>query len=172
MKDAKEILENEDKYKKLFMNKLSKDKRLTLSCPDFRYPEPVFVYVKSVKTEKIIAVRFDGGDNTMRFWDYIDDDDYSSEDGVWDKMTEKGLDSFIKKLYGVMEKAIDIEFFDIDGECEDYFSGVADYPLTAENAVKQIKKCAGGVEFVFAKFSNFFGDIQFVTNAKFQLIKR
>ena len=42
---------------------------------------PVFVYVKAVKTEKSIAVRIDGGDRTMRFWDYVDDD-YSDEDGV------------------------------------------------------------------------------------------
>lgn len=172
MKDAKEILEIEEKYKKLFMGKLEGDKRLSLSCPDFRYPEPVFVYVKSVKTEKIIAVRLDGGDKTMRFWDYIDDDDYSSEDGVWDRMSEKGLDSFIKKLYGVMDKAIDIEFYDIDGECEEYFSGIADYPLTAENAVKQIKRLAKEVDFVFAKFSNYFGDVQYVVNSQYKIVKR
>lgn len=171
MRDASEIIRTEEKYKKLFMEKLGNDERLSLSCPDFRYPEPVFVYVKSVKTQKIIAVRLDGGDKTMRFWDYIDDDDYSSEDGVWDKMSEKGLDSFVKKLYGVIDSAVDIEFYDIDGECTDYYSFVANYPLTEENAVKQIKKFAKG-EFVFAKFSDFTGGVQYVINSQFKTVKK
>ena len=104
MHNISEILEAEEKYKKLLIAGLSEDERLSISCPDFKYPEPVFVYVKSVKTDKTIAVRLDGGDRTMRFWDYVDDD-YSEEDGVWDRMGEKGLENFIKKLYTVMDHA-------------------------------------------------------------------
>ena len=153
------------------MNKLSGDDRLSLSCPDFRYPEPLFVYVKSVKTEKTIAVRLDGGDKTVRFWDYVDDD-YSEEDGVWEKLTEKGLENFIKKLYIVMDKAIDIEYYGLDGECEDYFSGVAKWELTAENAMKAIRKYGKEINFVFAKFSNFFGDVEYVFDKHYRQVKK
>ena len=170
MKDISEILETEEKYKKIIMNKLSADERLSLSCPDFKYPEPLFVYVKSVKTDKTIALRIDGGDKTVRFWDYVDDD-YSDEDGVWGNLTEKGLETFIKKLYAVMDKAVDIEYFNIDGECEDYYSGVANFELTAENARKAVKKCADGIEFVFAKLGDFFGENEFVFDKAFGQIK-
>ena len=115
MKNVAEILETEEKYKKLLVAKLAGDDRITLSCPEFKYPEPAFVYIKSVKTDKSIAVRLDGVDKTMRFWDYVDDD-YSDEDGVWAKMNEKGLDVFASKLYTVMEKAFDIEFYNLDGD--------------------------------------------------------
>ena len=74
MKNVAEILEVEEKYKKLLVAKLSGDDRITLSCPEFKYPEHAFVYIKSVKTDKSIAVRLDGVDNTMRFWEYVDDD--------------------------------------------------------------------------------------------------
>lgn len=171
MKDTAEILELEEKYKKLLTDKLGGDARLSVTCPDFKYPEPVYVYIKSVKTEKSIAVRLDGGDRTMRFWDYVDDD-YSEEDGVWSEMSENGLAEFVKKLYGVMEKAIDIEFFSSDGECEDYCSGVAAFQLTAENALKAVKKSGKNVKFAFAKFSDFFGNMQYVFDNNFRQIKR
>ena len=100
MKDTATITGFEEKYKKLLLIKLGADKRLAVNSPSSKYPEPAFVYVKSVKTEKVIAIRLDGEDKTMRFWDYIDDDDYSSEDGVWDKMTDKGLENFINKFLG------------------------------------------------------------------------
>ena len=167
----KDIIDLEEKYKKLLTDKLKGDRRLSVSCPEFRYPEPVYVYIKSVKTEKSIAVRLDGGDRTLRFWDYVDDD-YSEVDGVWDEMTEAGLEKFIKKLYIVMEKAVDIEYFAADGECEDYFSGTVKFELTAENAQKAVKKRSAGINFVFAKFSNFYGDIQFVFDKTYRLIKR
>lgn len=173
MKDAMEITQLEDKYKKLLIAKLRGDKRLVLTSPNSTYPEPAFVYIKSLKTEKIIAVRFDGGDKSMRFWDYVDDDDYSSEDGVWDKMTENGLEGFIKKFYEVADKAVDIEYFALDGECEDYFAGVADYDLNEQNAQKAVKKYGRDTEFAFAKFSNFYGDVQFVFDRNFKrVVKR
>lgn len=159
----------EEQYKTLLMEKLSPDKRLAVSCPDFKYPAPLFVYVKSVATEKTIAVRLDGVDKTMRFWDYVDDD-YSEEDGVWCEMTEEGLDKFVKKLYKVMNKAFDIEFFDENGECEDYLSGIAGFDFTAESATKAVKKAGKEVEFVIAKFSNFFGDIQFAFDKGFRQV--
>lgn len=172
MNEVKDILEIEEKYKKLLLDKLKNDARLILSSPGFRYPEPVYVYIKSVKTEKTIAVRLDGGDKTMRFWDYVDDD-YSEEDGVWDKMTEKGLEKFVQKLYIVMDKAVDIEYYGIDGECDDYYSGVVNYERTVENAQKSVKKHGKNVNFVFAKYSNFFGDIQYVFDKSFnQIIKK
>ena len=171
MNNLKEILEIEEKYKKLLIDKLKGDKRLSLSSPDFKYPEPAFVYIKSVKTDKSIAVRLDGEDNTMRFWDYVDDD-YSEEDGVWAKMTEKGLDEFAKKLYIVMNKAVDIEYFGIDGECEDYYSGIANFEQTPENAQKVVKKHGKDVDFVFAKYCNFFGDTEYVFDKSFKLIKK
>lgn len=171
MNNASEILETEEKYKKILISKLGTDERLSLSCPDFKYPEPVFLYVKSKKTDKTIAVRLDGGDKTVRFWDYVDDD-YSDEDGVWGNMTDKGIDSFVKKLYTVMEKAIDIEYFGLDGECDDYYSGVAGFELTAENALKAVKKYGKEIDFVFAKVSDFFGEKQYVFDRTFRQIKR
>ncbi len=167
----KDIIDLEEKYKKLLTDKLKKDTRLSVTCPEFRYPEPVFVYIKSVKTEKTIAVRLDGGDKTIRFWDYVDDD-YSEVDGVWDVMSESGLAKFVKKLYAVMDKAVDIEYFAADGECEEYFSGTVDYELTPENAQETVKKHAAGADFVFAKFSNFYGDIQYVFDRTFKRVMR
>ena len=171
MENVSEILELEEKYKKLLMQKLEGDERLSLSCPGFRYPEPVYVYIKCVKTEKSIAVRLDGGDKTMRFWDYVDDD-YSDEDGVWGKMTEKGLDAFVKKLYIVMDKAVDIEYYDSEGECADYYSGVINLELTAENAQRAVRKFGKNIQFALAKCSNFFGDVQYVFDRSLRLIKR
>lgn len=170
MDNVSEILEVEEKYKKLLMTKLGADGRLALSCPDFKYPEPLFVYVKSVKTDKSIAVRLDGGDKTMRFWDYVDDD-YSEEDGVWDKMSERGLESFIGKLYTVMDHAFDIEFFDKDGECCDFYSGVFNLEPTAENARKAVKKYGKDIDYVFAGFISFFGDAHYVFNRNLELVK-
>lgn len=164
-----EISRLEEQYKTLLMQRLTPDGRLAVSCPDFRYPAPLFVYVKSVKTEKTIAVRLDGVDKTMRFWDYVDDD-YSEEDGVWSEMSEEGLDKFVRKLYKVMDKAFDIEFFDADGECEDYLSGVAGFDFTAENACKAVKKAGKGVDFVIAKFSSFFGDTEYAFDKAFRQI--
>ncbi|MDE6597392.1 MAG: hypothetical protein K2K60_01975 [Clostridia bacterium] len=166
----KDIIDLEEKYKKLLTDKLKGDKRLSVTCPEFKYPEPVYVYIKSVKTEKTIAVRLDGGDKTLRFWDYVDDD-YSEVDGVWDEMTEAGLEKFVKKLYKVMDNAVDIEYFSADGECEDYFSAAVAFPLTAENAQKAVKKFGAGVKFIYAKFSNFYGDIQFVFDRTLKQIK-
>lgn len=152
------------------MEKLRGDGRISLSCPDFEYPAPLFVYIKSVKTEKSIAVRLDGGDGTMRFWDYVDDD-YSEEDGVWDEMTEEGLKRFIDKLKGVMEHAVDVEFYGADGECDDYFSGVAKADLTAENAAKTVKKLGKNKDFAIARVSNFYGDTQFAFDRAYRLKK-
>lgn len=171
MKTVQEILEAEEKYKKLLVEKLSGNDKIALSCPEFKYPEPAFVYIKSIKTEKTIAIRLDGVDNTMRFWDYIDDD-YSDENGVWDRMTEKGLATFCEKLNRVMEKAVDIEFFDADGECEDYFSGVVDMEFTPENAQKAVKKAGKNVDFVIAVFSDFFGDNRYVFDRALRRIVR
>jgi len=164
-----EIREIEDKYKNLLIGRLSADTRLSVTCPDFKYPAPLFVYVKSVRTEKTIAVRLDGVDKTMRFWDYVDDD-YSEEDGVWAEMTEEGLEKFIKKLYTVMNKAFDIEFFSADGECDDYLSGIAGFEFTAENACKAVKKAGRQVEFVIAKFSDFFGEVQYAFDKGFRQV--
>lgn len=166
-----DIAGRESKFKTLLMRKLSSDKRLNVTCPDFKYPAPLFVYVKSVKTEKTIAVRLDGVDKTVRFWDYVDDD-YSGEDGVWDEMSEEGLDRFIVKLYGVMDKAVDVEFFGADGECEDYWSGVETGEITAATAQKTVKKRGKEVDFLLARYSNFFGDRQFVFNKAFAEVKR
>lgn len=166
-----DIAGRESKFKTLLMRKLSSDKRLNVTCPDFKYPAPLFVYVKSVKTEKTIAVRLDGVDKTVRFWDYVDDD-YSGEDGVWDEMSEEGLDRFIVKLYGVMDKAVDVEFFGADGECEDYWSGVETGEITAAAAQKTVKKHGKEVDFLLARYSNFFGDRQFVFNKAFAEVKR
>lgn len=166
-----DIAGREAKFKTLLMRKLSPDKRLNVTCPDFKYPAPLFVYVKSVKTEKTIAVRLDGVDKTVRFWDYVDDD-YSEEDGVWDEMSDEGLDRFVKKLYDVMEKAVDVEFYAADGECEDYWSGVESGEITAAAAQKTVKKHGKGIDFLLAKYSNFFGDKQYVFNRAFAEVKR
>lgn len=166
-----DIAERESRFKTLLMRKLSPDKRLSVTCPDFKYPAPLFVYVKSVKTEKTIAVRLDGVDKTVRFWDYVDDD-YSEEDGVWDRMSDDGLDRFVKKLYGVMEKAVDVEYYAADGECEDYWSGVESGEINAANAQKTVKKHGKGIDFIIAKYSDFFGGKQFVFNKAFAEIKR
>lgn len=166
----RDIIDLEENYKKMLMSKLSGNKKISLSCPDFKYPEPVFVYVKSIKTEKSIAVRLDGGDKTVRFWDYVDDD-YSEEDGVWDEMSAEGLDRFIKKLNRVMENAVDIEFYGADGECDDYFSGVAKAELTAENASKTLKKLAKNKNFVLVKVSDFYGDKQYAFDRNLKQIK-
>ena len=171
MTNVKEILETEEKYKKLISDKLKGDKRLSVFCPDFRYPDPVFVYVKSVKNEKIIAIRLDGEDKTMRFWDYADDD-YSGEDGIWDKMSEGGLESFVKKLYGVMNNAFDIEFYGLDGECGEYYSGVANREQTALFAQEAVKKYGKKVDFAFAKYGSFFGDAEYVFDKNFKRIIR
>ncbi len=171
MRNVKKIRETEEKYKKLITDKLKGDKRLSLSCPDFRYPEPVFVYVKSVKNEKTIAIRLDGEDETMRFWDYADDD-YSDEDGIWDKMSEDGLESFLKKLYDVMNNAFDIEFYGLDGGCGDYYSGVANCEQTALFAQEGVKKYGKNVDFAFAKYSSFFGEAEYVFDKNFKRIIR
>ena len=171
MKNVAEILETEEKYKKLLVAKLAGDDRITLSCPEFKYPEPAFVYIKSVKTDKSIAVRLDGVDKTMRFWDYVDDD-YSDEDGVWAKMNEKGLDVFASKLYTVMEKAFDIEFYNLDGDCDDHYSGVAGFEVNEENARRAVKKCGKDVDFARAVFSDFYGEVEFVFDKKLNRIKR
>lgn len=170
MHNISEILEAEEKYKKLLIAGLSEDERLSLSCPDFKYPEPVFVYVKSVKTDKTIAVRLDGGDRTMRFWDYVDDD-YSEEDGVWDRMGEKGLENFIKKLYTVMDHAFDIEFFDGNGDCIDFYSGVFNLEPSVENAKKAVKKYGKDIDYVFAGFISFFGEAHYVFDRNGELIR-
>ena len=166
-----EIAEREAKYKKLLMGKLSADKRLNVTCPDFKYPAPLFVYVNSVKTEKTIAVRLDGVDNTVRFWDYVDDD-YSDEDGVWDEMTDEGLDRFIQKLYDVMNKAVDVEYYTEDGECEDYWSGVENNEINSEHARLTVRAHGKGISFLVAKYSTFFGDKQFAFNRSFVENKR
>ena len=118
-----------------------------------------------------LAVRLDGVDKTMRFWDYVDDD-YSDEDGVWAKMNEKGLDVFASKLYTVMEKAFDIEFYNIDGDCDDYYSGVAGFEVNEENARRAVKKCGKDVDFALAVFSDFYGEVEFVFDKKLNRIKR
>ena len=169
--DAKDVLELEEKYKKLLTDKLKTDKRLAVSCPEFKYPEPVYVYVKCVKTEKSIAVRLDGEDGTMRFWDYADDD-YADEEGVWSNMTEKGLENIVKKLYIVMDKAVDIEFYDRNGDIEDYYSGIVNYEINAENALKKKKKHGKDIKFAFVKYSDFFGTKCYVFDKEFNRVKK
>ena len=171
MKSIEKIRENEKKYKQLLTERLKADKRLSISCPDFKYPEPLYFYIKSVNTEKTIAVRIDGGDDTLRFWDYVDDR-YEDEDGVWAKMTGDGFESFIKKLYAVMDNAVDIEFFDANGITDDYFAGVVKGGLDAEKAKALLKKHGAGVNFIFAKISNFYGDKQFVFDRQLKPIRR
>ncbi len=161
MNNIEKIRKVEKKYEKMLYAKLKGDSRLSLSCPDFKYPEPIYFYVKSVKTEKSLAVRIDGEDNTIRFWDYVDDG-YEGEDGVWAKMTETGFERFIKKLYAVMDSAVDIEFYGEDGITDDYYAGVIDGELDEEVAKKLLKKHGAGVDFIFAKISDFYGEKQFV----------
>ena len=165
------IREHEKKYKQQLFDRLSDDKRLSLSCPDFKYPEPLYFYIKSVKTEKTIAVRIDGGDDTLRFWDYVDDS-YEDEDGVWAKMGDGGFESFIKKLYSVMDSAVDIEFYDAKGITDDYFAGVTKGGLDETKAKALLKKHGAGIKFVFAKITDFYGDKQFVFDRQLNAIKR
>ena len=168
MKSKETIRETEKKYKQQLFDRLKGDKRLSLSCPDFKYPEPLYFYIKSVKTEKTIAIRIDGGDETMRFWDYVDDS-YENEDGVWGKMDEGGFDKFIDKLYSVMDHAVDIEFYDAKGITDEYFAGVIKQELDESVAVALLKKYGRGVKFVFAKISNFYGDKQFVLDRQLKI---
>ena len=171
MKSRENIQETENKYRQQLFDRLKGDKRLSLSCPDFKYPEPVYFYIKSVKTEKSIAIRIDGGDDTLRFWDYVDDS-YENEDGVWGKMSGNGFESFIDKLYSVMDNAVDIEFFDEKGITDDYYAGVTEGGMDEEKAKVLLKKHGKGVSFVFAKVSNFYGDKQFVFDRKLNTIRR
>lgn len=167
----KDIMDREENYKNLLMEKLKKDSRLQLSCPDFKYPEPLYLYVNSKKTGKSIAIRLDGEDSTMRFWDYVDDD-YSDEDGVWNSMTEKGVEKFLKKLVCVMNRAIDTEFFDGSAECIDCFSCVPEKELDEEIARKAAKKFGKGMDFTLAKVSDFFGEKLFVFDKNYKLIQK
>lgn len=167
----KDIMDREENYKKLLTEKLKKDERIRVSCPDFKYPEPLYIYVNSKKMGKSIAVRLDGEDSTMRFWDYVDDD-YSDEDGVWNSMTEKGLEKFVKKLTLVMERAIDVELFDGSAECIECFSCVPENELNEEIARKALKKFSRGYDFAVAKVSDFFGENIFVFDKSFKAIKK
>ncbi len=171
MKNVEKIREAEKHYKRLLLERLKGDARLSLSCPDFRYPEPLYFYVKSVATEKTIAVRIDGGDSTMRFWDYVDDG-YEGEDGVWSEMTAAGFEEFIVKLYGVMDRAVDIEFYNADGITDDYYAGVTDGELTESVARGLLKEHGAGLDFIFAKVSDFYGGKQFVFDKRLNPIKR
>ncbi len=47
-------------------------------------------------------------------------------------MTKKGLENIVKKAYIVMDKAVDIEFYDRNGDIEDYYSGHSQYEINAE----------------------------------------
>lgn len=167
----KEISELEATYRGLLCDALKGDKRLEITAPEVRYPEPSYVYLKSKRTGKTIAVRLDGEDKTMRFWDYVDDD-YENEDGVWENMSSEGLDKFVKKLYNVMERAVDIEFYDSNGECNDYFSAVFKAEMNEENALRAVKKVGKGKKFSFVGFVNFFGDKRFLFDKTFKLIKK
>ena len=171
MKSIETIRQNEKKYKQLLSERLKGDKRLSVSCPDFKYPEPLYFYIKSVKTEKTIAVHIDGEDNTLRFWDYVDDS-YENEDGVWAKITDDGIENFIKKLYSVMDNAVDIEFYDKNGVTDDYYAGVAEGGLDEVKAKALLKKQGADVAFIFAKVSNFYGDKQFVFDRQLNPIRR
>ena len=171
MLDADIIQQNEQLYKRLLADSLRQDKRVSVSFLDARYPEPLYLYVKSVDTEKTIAVRIDGEDKTMRFWDYVDDA-YENEDGVWDQMTEKGLENFVKKLKKVMDCALDIEFFNKKGITDDYYAGVYDGELTEEIARKILIKHGKDVKFIYAKVTNFFGDKSYVFDARGNYIQR
>ena len=168
MKSKESIREAENKYKLQLFDRLKGDNRLSLSCPAFKYPEPLYFYIKSVKTEKTIAIRIDGEDDTLRFWDYVDDS-YENEDGVWGKMGDGGFEKFIEKLYAVMDHAVDIEFYDAKGITDDYFAGVIKLGLDENVAVSLLKKYGRGVSFVFAKISNFYGDKQFVIDRQLKI---
>ena len=169
MKSIETIRETEKKYKQLLSDRLKGDKRLSLSCPDFKYPEPLYFYIKSVKTEKTIAVRIDGGDETLRFWDYVDDS-YEDEDGVWAKMAD--FEEFITKLYAVMDSAVDIEFYDANGITDDYFAGVVKGEFDEAKAKALLAKHGAKVKFLFAKICNFYGDRQFVFDRQLNPIRR
>ena len=171
MKSIESIRENENKYKQQLFDKLKADRRLSLSCPDFKYPEPLYFYIKSVRTEKTIAIRIDGEDDTLRFWDYVDDS-YENEDGVWGKMTDDGFEIFIKKLYKVIDNAVDIEFFDGNGITDDYFAGVVEGGLDETKAKALLKKHGKGIKFIFAKISDFYGSRQFVFDKQLNPIRR
>ena len=171
MKSVEKIREIERIYRQKLLDKLKGDNRLSLSCPDFKYPEPLYFYIKSVKTEKTIAVRIDGGDETLRFWDYVDDG-YENEDGLWAKMTEEGFKSFIDKLCTVMDNAVDIEFFDNKGITDDYYAGIVKGGLDEAKAKALLKKHGSGVTFIFAKISDFYGDKQFVFDRQLKPIRR
>lgn len=171
MKSVEKIREIEKKYKKLLNERLKGDKRLSLTCPDFKYPEPLYFYVKSVKTEKSVAIRIDGGDNTLRFWDYVDDG-YEDEDGVWDNMTDAGFEKFIEKLYAVLDRAVDIEFYGEGGITDDYYAGVTENGLDETVAKELLKKHGKGVKFLFAKVISFYGDKQFVFDNKLNAVRR
>ena len=171
MKSIENIRESENQYKQKLFDRLKGDKRLSLSCPEFKYPEPLYFYIKSVKTEKTIAVHIDGADETLRFWDYVDDG-YENEDGVWGKAEGDGFESFIDKLYTVMDSAVDIEFYGAKGITDDYFAGFVKGGIDENKAKALLKKHGADVKFLFAKISNFYGDKQFVFDRQLNAIRR
>ena len=171
MKNVEAIREKENKFRQMLFDRLKGDGRIELSCPDFKYPEPVYFYIKSVKTEKTIAINIDGEEGMLRFWDYVDDG-YEGEDGVSGTMTDDGFKTFIAKLYKVMECAVDIDFFDAKGITDDYFAGVVKGGLDEAKAKALLKKHGAGVKFVFAKISDFYGDKQYIYDRKLNPIKR
>lgn len=157
-------------YKEKLSEKLRADERLEISAPSACYPEPFYVYVKCKKTGKTIAVRLDGEDRTMRFWDYADDD-YSDEDGIWDEMTDEGIERFTGKLYSVMEHAADIEFYNAAGECDDFVSGIFKGEITPTGAARAVKKAASGRKFAFVAFADFFGGKKYLFDKSFREVK-
>ena len=171
MKSVESIREAEKKYANQLFERLKGDSRISLSCPEFKYPEPVYFYIRSVKTEKTIAVQIDGEEDILRFWDYVDDS-YENEDGVCSSMLNGGFEKFIKKLYIVMDNAVDIEFFDSKGITDDYFAGVTKGGLDAVKAKVLLKKHGAGVKFLFAKISDFYGNVQFVFDSQLKPIRR
>ena len=171
MKSIETIRANEKEYSWQLFERLKGDERLSLSCPDFKYPEPVYFYIKSVKTEKTIAVQIDGGDGTLRFWDYVDDS-YENEDGVWANVEGDGFEKFINKLYNVMDNAVDIEFYGAKGITDDYFAGVLDGKFNETAAKALLKKHSAGVRYQFAKVSNFYGNKVFVFDRQLNPIRR
>lgn len=168
--EIKDIIDREEKCKRILTEKICTDKRLEVSCPEFKYPEPLYLYAKSKKTGKSIAVRIDGHDKTVRFWDYADDD-YSDENGVWNNITESGIEKFVKKLFCVMEKAIDVEFYDASAEFLDCFSCVPETDPCEDVAKKAAKKFGKGIDFAIAKVSSFFGDKIFIFDKNYNVIK-
>lgn len=171
MKSVESIREAEKKYVAQLFERLKGDNRLSLSCPEFKYPEPVYFYIKSVKTEKTIAVQIDGEEDILRFWDYVDDG-YENVDGVGTSMLKGGFDKFINKLYIVMDYAVDIEFFDSKGITDEYFAGVIKGGLDEAKAKALLKKHGAGIKFLFAKISDFYGNIQFVYDNQLKPIRR